>query len=1000
MKHLITLATLFLFASLLPTGAAEVAYTLPQEAQASLAVYDSHGSLVRTLLSGEKLAAGAHAAEWDGLDRNGLPVAPGKYEWRSFASAGLKAEWLLALGTSTDWPAYDEWVGNHDGPHAVALDAEGGIYIGAASGEGVSVLLKMSPDGKKRLWSTGQMEVSDGVERLAVIGDTVFMMQRNKNVFALKTAGGNNREGYGKKFFNALHADDFAWRWEMSAEDKKRVHVTPMDMEAVGTQLACSYRDYGLVRFFSSVDGALVREVKIERPGALAADAKGTLFIAAEGKIFALAAGDEKARVVVEDAGLRSPVGFTVEPVSGDFIVALNGDKAQHIRRYHGGKLAATLGRETGRAFGAYEPRDFRGLHDVQADGRGGFYTVEAVPRRVAHFSGAAALPDREWFGSVHWGSMLAIDPEDPTIAYFEMEERQFMRAKLDLVAHRWTLTHIYERLDYPQPDAVGLRWQVRHRGGRTYLVNCAENALRYAPFLIEVVDGGARLKMASFLVRAGDEKLPWWAEALKREGGKGGGSNAASWTDTNGDGVIQSDEARPGPETFGSGHVWVDAEWNVFVTANNQRPRPIGPDGRAVLWYRIPNRAQRAEETPHWDWHDAQPVMAEVPAEFPRWQWPAMTGIAVDEAGAVYQITMPSYRVGATPEEQAMKEERHGSGWPHTYSATARIFKWRADGTLEWAIGKKANSKQREKPGELSCPVALLGFAGDKFFLHDRAGRVTTAWTKDGLAAGYVFDRHMDDGLPAETIYRVTGDVSPKNFLMGDDHVIQNFTLARDGQIYWATPGQDATALYRIHDWQGGARQSGSIEIKAPVPAAQRTGTGLSARYFPTADLTGPPALERVDAQVWFRGVWLAFSGEIKASPFFPPNSPLPERTFSAQWTGEIEPRFSEDYRLGVYLQGIPGGPKGEITGSKARLWIGDKLVLDHWDEVAPGKPAAPVSHTVRSTPLAWKSGQRVPIRLEFSAADATAPHLHLFWESRTQDREHIPATALYPTK
>ena len=125
------------------------------------------------------------------------------------------------------------------------------------------------------------------------------------------------------------------------------------------------------------------------------------------------------------------------------------------------------------------------------------------------------------------------------------------------------------------------------------------------------------------------------------------------------------------------------------------------------------------------------------------------MVGIAVGDDGCVYQMTRPAYRVGTTPEERDLKEERHGNGWPHNYSAVVRVFKWRPDGTLAWAIGRKANDKTHEQPGELACPVEFLGFAGDKFFLHDRAGRVTTAWTTDGLAAGYVFDRHADDGCP-----------------------------------------------------------------------------------------------------------------------------------------------------------------------------------------------------------------------------------------------------------
>ena len=102
------------------------------------------------------------------------------------------------------------------------------------------------------------------------------------------------------------------------------------------------------------------------------------------------------------------------------------------------------------------------------------------------------------------------------------------------------------------------------------------------------------------------------------------------------------------------------------------------------------------------------------MPDELPRWQYPEMAGIAVGDDGSVYQMTRPSYRVGTTPEERDLKEERHGNGWPHSYSAVVRIFKWRPDGTLAWAVGKKANVKMGERPGELACPCAFLGFAGD----------------------------------------------------------------------------------------------------------------------------------------------------------------------------------------------------------------------------------------------------------------------------------------------
>ncbi len=59
----------------------------------------------------------------------------------------------------------------------------------------------------------------------------------------------------------------------------------------------------------------------------------------------------------------------------------------------------------------------------VQADGKGGFFTIESTPRRIAHFTGGSTLPDREWSASA-LGSMMTIDPEDPSVAYLKWTRR------------------------------------------------------------------------------------------------------------------------------------------------------------------------------------------------------------------------------------------------------------------------------------------------------------------------------------------------------------------------------------------------------------------------------------------------------------------------------------------------------------------------------------------------------------------------------------------------
>jgi len=976
-----------------PVEEKEIAYSLDAPAKVSLGIYDSRGTLVRALLSGEAREAGRHAAAWDGLDRSGRPVPAGSYEWRLFASDGLKAEFLLGLGINPDWPVWEEWLGNHDGTSATAVDAEGNVYVAAASGEGAAVLLKMTPDGKRKLWSRGQIDIADGVERIAIAGGSVFVMQKNKRIFRLDPADGSV---IGRRpFVNALHPEDRAWTWENRIKDPK---VTRMDLEAVGGELAFSYRDYDFVRIVSAGDAGVSRDVAVRRPGALAAGPKGTLYVAGEGTVFAIDPGAAASRVEFEDPGLRSPVGMTWEPVAGELLVAVKGEGEHHLRRYRDRKLADVHGRKEGRRWGAYEPGDFHGLVDVQADGRGAYYTVERVPRRVARWTSGRL--DREWFGGINWGAMLTVDPEDPTVAWFHMEQGaadQFMRAKLDFAARRWTLTHIYERMPFPQPVELGHpRWRLLRRGARTYFVNFGDHFFaRYPMVVLELVEGGTRLRMASFLARLDTQKFEWWKEAAEREGLKaGGGWVGAGWTDADGDGRIRGAELRPSLRTVGSGHVWLDRDWNLYVSGSDQREQTPDADGRAVMWHVIPNRAARAEDLPAWDWKDARPVRAEVPDEVLRWRFPEMMGLAVDDEGSVYQMTRPPYRVGR-------KEERHGDGWPHNYGATARLFKWRADGRLEWAAGRKANVKAAERPGELACPVAFLGFAGDKVFVHDRAGRVTTAWTRDGLYAGYVFDRHVEDGLPARKLYHVAGKVvggSSKPWLMGDDHVIQNFTLASDGHVYWATPAEGSVALYRVHDWQGGARKAGAIEIRSPSKAAALGGTGLKAEYVAGPEPGGEPALVRVDDQVWFGGLWLPDVGEIQAPPFFPERGAVPDRAFSARWTGELEPRFSEEYRLGLYLQGHPSGGNA-WRGSRARLWLGGRLAIDHWDATA--KPEDSRRTQVLLGPsIPLRAGERVPIRLEFAANDAAVPHLHLVWESRTQDREHVPAGALHPPR
>ncbi len=104
-------------------------------------------------------------------------------------------------------------------------------------------------------------------------------------------------------------------------------------------------------------------------------------------------------------------------------------------------------------------------------------------------------------------------------------------------------------------------------------------------------------------------------------------------------------------------------------------------------------------------------------------------------------------------------------------------------------------------------------------------------------------------------------------------------------------------------------------------------------------------------------------------------PDPALPEE-FSARWTGQIEPRYSENYTI------------RSTCDDGLRLWIAGKLVIDRWLDQSPFLQQAKID---------LKAGQRYDIRLEYHDIMNMA-QAHLQWESKSQKREAIPASRLFP--
>jgi hypothetical protein len=138
--------------------------------------------------------------------------------------------------------------------------------------------------------------------------------------------------------------------------------------------------------------------------------------------------------------------------------------------------------------------------------------------------------------------------------------------------------------------------------------------------------------------------------------------------------------------------------------------------------------------------------------------------------------------------------------------------------------------------------------------------------------------------------------------------------------------------------------------------------GDGLTANYFNGMNFE-TPVYSRVDTSINFN--WGNGS----------PNALVNVDQFSARWSGQIQPKYSETYTF--YLN----------TDNGRRLWINGQLVIDKWiDDWG----------TVYSGTIALTAGQKYDIKLEYFE-DWGGASCQLQWSSASQSMQVVPKSQLY---
>lgn len=188
------------------------------------------------------------------------------------------------------------------------------------------------------------------------------------------------------------------------------------------------------------------------------------------------------------------------------------------------------------------------------------------------------------------------------------------------------------------------------------------------------------------------------------------------------------------------------------------------------------------------------------------------------------------------------------------------------------------------------------------------------------------------------------------------------NYNGSPPAPVYPLNGIEQRFARAHIHYAQGSTLVDGMalpIEHTSLRPKSD-SGYGLEGEYFPTRDLSGPPAATRIDRNINFN--W------DKAVPV----AGLKRDDYSVRWTGSLVPPGPGDYQLGVRMNYCYSCENAESF----RLYIDGKLTLE-----STAKPTGERG-SVLETPLHFDDTRPHPIRLEYFHGSGSAG-IDLTWQA-----------------
>ncbi len=832
-----------------PADAPAVSYHMPADGQLTLGLYDQDGALLRWLVQDDFRRAGDHTEPWDGLDQWLRKVPPGSYVVRGLYHAPLDADYLMtALNPGQPpWPTSDghgDWLSDEGNPQAVVTDGTN-IFLGAPDSEKGSTTIALDATGR-RLWGSNQpRHMYTRAVSLALDGKYLYALYAGPERFDPDASPypGKDATGraallcYDKMTGQPARFTDFwnesirvatwpyteapMWLWNLrnhrsftpavyagqprySCLDEGEA-TDAVGLAAAGGKLYVSLMEENkLLELDAATAKPTGRTIPIPSPVGLCRINDHTLLAVSGTTVVRVNLTDGTTTPVVS-AGLQAPDNLTIDK-SGNIYVSDWGASFQVKVFDASGKFLRAIGKEGGRPWvGAWDPNGMllpRGLAVTDA---GKLWVAEddGTPPRWSIWDAASGALEKDYLGPAPYGggTHFWIDPHDPTELH-----AMGTRFKIDLARKTSTpevIDYRRQNLDDPfTPNGreLGPNAQVRilYHDGKEYAVMNAGRLciLQRQGDIYRAVAGLGQVREEGKgpLKNDGTGVVTWDSDVGYRiyngyfpDCFRGHAGDSFSWTDQNGDNLVQPEEMRWAPATtsafaarnggFGrwtaNWGVDIGPDWSFFFVSHFQ-------DRLAV--FRLPVKGWTPAGAPIYDITEAQPTIFEAPGH-------GINSLHVTNDGKL--IVSYDFEGGHSPDAVAA---------------------YTLDGKKLWAVAMP----RRQSGKALHANGAIYDFDVPGL------GDVVCAWlyhgsfrphlfTTDGLYVGTFFDDTLlakfmhNAGIPISHYVGTQLDDAP----VGPDALwsesAKYFYQAPDGLLYIVNGGNQQEHLFRIRGLEVG---------------------------------------------------------------------------------------------------------------------------------------------------------------------------------------------------